>query len=35
MYGNETGRKVHVVELALQDDEISDAAKAWLKSLKN
>ena len=35
MYGNEIARKERVVELALQDDAISDEAKAWLNSLKH
>lgn len=34
MYGNETARKDKIVELALQDAETSDEAKAWLKGLK-
>lgn len=34
MYGDETARKDKIVELALQDAETSDEAKAWLKRLK-
>lgn len=33
MYGNEEKRKQELVEVALNDDGISDKAKAWLKSL--
>ena len=33
MYGNENARKAHVVEVLLQNSEITPEVKAWLKQL--
>ncbi len=33
MYGNEEDRKIAIYEMALKDDKVSDAAKAWLRGL--
>ena len=33
MYGDEEARKILIYEMALNDDKVSQAAKAWLKSI--
>ena len=33
MYGDEEARKITIYEMALKDEKVSEAAKAWLKSI--
>lgn len=33
MYGDEEARKITIYEMALKDDKVADAAKAWLRSI--
>jgi hypothetical protein len=35
MYGNETPRKLELIAVGLTDDKVSDAAKNWLRQLRD